>query len=378
MTAHLNPQPGQVSIRAPERERLASLIRVEQGRSSELRFTADELRRQVAGFQKAREKGAAGPSSALVGLQERMGLVAAEGPGLVVTLDDSSDRESPSGNLNDLVIHSQDVQAVANGLWGAGAEALAVNGQRVVPTSAVLCVGNTLLINGTVHSPPFRFTALGADLHRGLRGRPAGGALRRGRRPLQAGLQGGGEGPPERPGLHRNLRGSASPGRADRLEAGTSRPMGLVLVIDNYDSFVYNLVQYLGELGADPLVYRHDEADARPAGRPRPGGGARLSRARPPRGRRRLQRRHRRVRPAGRAGARRVPRPPVHRPALRRPGGAGRPGHARQDVDDRPLRRRPVRRPAEPVRGHPVPLAGGRPGLRPRLSSRSPPRPTTA
>ena len=32
-----------------------------------------------------------------------------------------------------------------------------------------------------------------------------------------------------------------------------------VLVIDNYDSFVYNLVQYLGELGAEPLVYRHDE-----------------------------------------------------------------------------------------------------------------------
>jgi len=34
-----------------------------------------------------------------------------------------------------------------------------------------------------------------------------------------------------------------------------------VLVIDNYDSFVYNLVQYLGELGADPLVYRHDGVD---------------------------------------------------------------------------------------------------------------------
>ena len=164
MTAHLNPLPGQVSVRAPERERLASLIRVEQGRSPELRFTADDLRRQVAGFQKARGQGATGPPSALSTMRERMGLVAAEGPGLVVTLDDSSDRQSPSGNLNDLVIHSQDVQAVANGLWGAGAEALAVNGQRVVPTSAVLCVGNTLLINGTVHSPPFRFTALGADL----------------------------------------------------------------------------------------------------------------------------------------------------------------------------------------------------------------------
>ena len=164
MTAHLNPLPGQVSIRAPERERLASLIRVEQSRSSELRFTADDLRRQVAGIQQAREAGSAGPSAALTTMRERMGLVAAEGPGLVVTLDDSTEEESPSGNLNDLVIHSQDVQAVANGLWGAGAEALAVSGQRVVPTSAVLCVGNTLLINGTVHSPPFRFTALGANL----------------------------------------------------------------------------------------------------------------------------------------------------------------------------------------------------------------------
>jgi uncharacterized protein YlxW (UPF0749 family) len=164
MTAHLNPLPGLVTARAPERERLASLIRVEEARSSELRFTADELRRQVAGFEQAREQGPDGLSAALSALRERIGLVAAEGPGLVVTLDDSKEEESPSGNLNDLVIHSQDVQAVANGLWVAGAEALAVNGQRVVPTSAVLCVGNTLLINGTVHSPPFRFAALGANL----------------------------------------------------------------------------------------------------------------------------------------------------------------------------------------------------------------------
>jgi uncharacterized protein YlxW (UPF0749 family) len=163
MTALLNPLPGRVSVRAPEQERLASLIRTEQSRSSELRFTADDLRRQVAGIQQAR--GApAGPSEALATMRQRVGLVAAEGPGLVVTLDDSTEEESPSGNLNDLVIHSQDVQAVANGLWAAGAEALAVNGQRVVPTSAVLCVGNTLLINGTVHSPPFRFSALGANL----------------------------------------------------------------------------------------------------------------------------------------------------------------------------------------------------------------------
>jgi uncharacterized protein YlxW (UPF0749 family) len=94
------------------------------------------------------------------------GLVAVGGPGLRVTLDDSKLKTSPSGNVNDLVIHSQDVQAVVNALWRAGAEAIALNGERLVSTSAVLCVGNTLLLNGTVHSPPFEAVAVGADRDR--------------------------------------------------------------------------------------------------------------------------------------------------------------------------------------------------------------------
>jgi uncharacterized protein YlxW (UPF0749 family) len=166
-TARLNPQPGEVTARVPERARLAALIRVEQDRSGQLRSTAESLRRQVQAYQRSRGRGGGEPSG-LATAREQMGLVAAEGPGLVVTLDDSSLRESPSGNLNDLVIHSQDVQAVANGLWVAGAEAVAVNGQRIVPTSAVLCVGNTLLINGTVHSPPYKFSAIGSHLRDGF------------------------------------------------------------------------------------------------------------------------------------------------------------------------------------------------------------------
>src|SRR5205807_3215780 len=91
------------------------------------------------------------------------GLEAVRGPGLKITLDDSSLGRPASGNVNDLVIHSQDVQAVVNAVWRAGAEAVAINGQRLVGTSAVLCVGNTLLLNGSVHSPPYEVTALGAS-----------------------------------------------------------------------------------------------------------------------------------------------------------------------------------------------------------------------
>lgn len=163
VTVGLNSATSDVSNRLSDQGRLAQLIRVEQRRSLALRATADALRGQVGDFERSAEDG--GPEVPdLSRVRALAGLVALEGPGLTVTLDDSSLPASPSGNVNDLVIHSGDVQAVANGLWAAGAEALSVNGQRVMPTSALTCVGNTLLINGTVHSPPFRFTALGRAL----------------------------------------------------------------------------------------------------------------------------------------------------------------------------------------------------------------------
>ncbi|MDQ3943950.1 MAG: DUF881 domain-containing protein [Actinomycetota bacterium] len=168
VTVRLNPTAGDVSIRVPEQERLARLIRVEQRRSADLRATAETLRKRVRQFERAQPSGAPELEQGLTKTRIQLGLVAVEGPGLTVTLDDSSLEESPSGNLNDLVVHSGDIQAVANALWAAGAEALAVSGQRVVPTSALLCVGNTLLINGTVHSPPYRFVAVGEGLKDGL------------------------------------------------------------------------------------------------------------------------------------------------------------------------------------------------------------------
>jgi uncharacterized protein YlxW (UPF0749 family) len=59
------------------------------------------------------------------------------------------------------VVHQQDVQAVVNALWAGGAEAMTIMGQRVIATTAVRCVGNTLYLNGREYSPPFTVKVIG-------------------------------------------------------------------------------------------------------------------------------------------------------------------------------------------------------------------------
>ncbi|GAB6900089.1 DUF881 domain-containing protein [Kineosporia succinea] len=91
------------------------------------------------------------------------GLVAVTGPALTITLDDAPrDSSVPAqAGPNDLVVHQQDVQAVVNALWAGGAEAMMLMDQRVISTSAVRCVGNTLILQGRVYSPPYKISAIG-------------------------------------------------------------------------------------------------------------------------------------------------------------------------------------------------------------------------
>ena len=165
----LRARPPSPEARLPGRYRLAALIERQQATAARLRTEVDDLREDVdrlVAETSSREAGAAVRSNRLDRATLTAGLVALRGPGLRVTLDDSLLDEAPTGNVNDLVIHSQDVQAAVNALWRAGAEAVSINGQRLVGTSAVLCVGNTLLLNGTVHSPPYVISALAAQRDR--------------------------------------------------------------------------------------------------------------------------------------------------------------------------------------------------------------------
>ncbi|HEV7210118.1 MAG TPA: DUF881 domain-containing protein [Blastococcus sp.] len=91
-------------------------------------------------------------------------LVPLSGPGVVITLDDAPQRADGQLPVNarpdDLVIHQSDVQAVVNAVWAAAADGVAVMDQRLIATSAVRCVGNTLLLQGRTYSPPFVITAI--------------------------------------------------------------------------------------------------------------------------------------------------------------------------------------------------------------------------
>jgi uncharacterized protein YlxW (UPF0749 family) len=108
-------------------------------------------------------------------LKAPAGLTPVTGPGIVVVLDDAPESADSAGvDPNQLVVHQSDLQAVVNAVWAGGAEAMSIAGERVIATSAVRCVGNTLLLNGEVYSPPFRVAAIGpsATMQRKLSSSP--------------------------------------------------------------------------------------------------------------------------------------------------------------------------------------------------------------
>ncbi|MCG0274719.1 MAG: DUF881 domain-containing protein [Thermosediminibacteraceae bacterium] len=89
------------------------------------------------------------------------GLVEGTGPGIVITLDDSNLPQQSGEDPNLFLIHDEDILKVVNELFAAGAEAVSVNGQRIIATSEIRCVGPTIMINSVRMAPPFVIQAIG-------------------------------------------------------------------------------------------------------------------------------------------------------------------------------------------------------------------------
>lgn len=90
------------------------------------------------------------------------GMLSVTGPGIEVVLSDSSLPAQLGQNPNLYVLHDEDLVRVLNELRAAGAEALAINGERIVAVSEVMCIGPAVRVNKTKRlTPPYVITAIG-------------------------------------------------------------------------------------------------------------------------------------------------------------------------------------------------------------------------
>lgn len=146
---------------------LPSLVETETERVSGLEQQAADL---AADVQALTDGAADDPVTAVQTEVSRQaglaGFTEVEGPGVTVTLDDAPAPDNldelPEGtSADDFVVHQQDVEAVVNALWQGGAEALRIMDRRITSVSAVRCVGNVIILDGQVYSPPFLITAIG-------------------------------------------------------------------------------------------------------------------------------------------------------------------------------------------------------------------------
>jgi uncharacterized protein YlxW (UPF0749 family) len=154
-------------LRSSGRSDLVDVVRAQDRTLRE----REEAVQQLQGEVDALTARAAPGSNAVAGLRDQaaklapiVGTQAVTGPALTVTLNDAKRTAAslPEGLTADvLVVHDKDVRGVVNALWAGGAEAMMLQDQRVISTSGVRCVGNTLILHGRVYSPPYVIQAIG-------------------------------------------------------------------------------------------------------------------------------------------------------------------------------------------------------------------------
>ncbi|MBR2289966.1 MAG: DUF881 domain-containing protein [Clostridia bacterium] len=93
-------------------------------------------------------------------INSQIGLTALQGEGIIIRLEDGDEATSSAVDLS--VVHDSDLKAIVNDLCIAGAEAISINGQRVVGTTAITCVGNVIKINDEKIGNPFEICAIGS------------------------------------------------------------------------------------------------------------------------------------------------------------------------------------------------------------------------
>jgi uncharacterized protein YlxW (UPF0749 family) len=159
---------GGLDLRGSSVTDLDTVVRQERSRADDLQHQVATLNRQVDALgKKVDDRQVAAVQRQVDALKGPAGLDPVHGPSITVTLTDAPqsdvDKAVKNGDTtaDQLVVHQQDIQAVVNALWSGGAEAMTLQKQRVVSTTGIKCVGNTVVLHGVPYAPPYVVTAVG-------------------------------------------------------------------------------------------------------------------------------------------------------------------------------------------------------------------------
>ncbi|MEU2625214.1 DUF881 domain-containing protein [Streptomyces sp. NPDC007157] len=154
---------------AKERQELIDRIDRETASADKLESGVDKLRDDVSARQRAALKESGGSGQAdLVGILS--GATAVHGPGVKLVVNDAKEASSggDAGNPRETSgfsdtgrVRDHDMQRVVNGLWGSGAEAISINGQRLTALSAIRAAGDAILVDNRPLVPPYTVLAVG-------------------------------------------------------------------------------------------------------------------------------------------------------------------------------------------------------------------------
>jgi uncharacterized protein YlxW (UPF0749 family) len=151
---------------AKEREELIDRIGAETSDADALERSVDKLRDEVGDRQRKALKTQGGGQGELVALLA--GATEVEGPGVKLVVDDAKDTDEggdgprdSSGFSDTGRVRDRDMQRIVNGLWESGAEAVAINGQRLTALSAIRAAGDAILVDNRPLVPPYTVLAVG-------------------------------------------------------------------------------------------------------------------------------------------------------------------------------------------------------------------------
>ncbi|MHB8945573.1 MAG: DUF881 domain-containing protein [Bacillota bacterium] len=141
-------------------EEISVMLQQAEQERNLLRTEVTTLRQQLSEAAKGQQT-ARGMQDALEQSEIMAGTVAVKGSGVRLVLDDSQTARQPGEDPNLFILHDDDLLKVINELRASGAEAISINGQRLVARSEIRCAGPTISINNTRTAPPVEILAVG-------------------------------------------------------------------------------------------------------------------------------------------------------------------------------------------------------------------------